>query len=98
MSCRSTRSLELSEERELSDGEEYNSRYRAYGRPQSRRGSLDLSRNLQPPMVRRIGSRQMLVLGDEASIHGNVPIRPSLRLAAEMLIVFHFPAGRVSRI
>jgi len=61
-------------DRELSDGEDFvnNTRYRSYSRPQSRRGSLDLSRGVQPmpPMVRRIGSRQMLVLGDEASIHG----------------------------
>lgn len=51
------------------------SRYRSCSQPPSRRGSIDYSnqsgQNQRPAlMVRRVGSRQMLVLGDEASIHG----------------------------
>lgn len=62
-------------DRELSDSDEAPpSRYKSYSQPPSRRGSIDLSNpsGSQRPalMVRRVGSRQMLVLGDEASIHG----------------------------
>ena len=63
-------------DRDLSDSEESPpSRYRSYSQPPSRRGSVDYSNQSGPNqrpalMVRRVGSRQMLVLGDEASIHG----------------------------
>ena len=58
------------EDRDYSDVEDFpNTIYHTMNRPQSRRGSGDLSRN--GPMVRRIGSRQMLVLGDDKSTHGN---------------------------
>ena len=59
-------------DRDLSDSDESPpTRYRSYSQPPSRRGSMDLTGQQRPAlMVRRVGSRQMLVLGDEASIHG----------------------------
>ncbi len=72
-------------DRDLSDSDEFaNARYRMYSQPTSRTGSVRIpsdgqqqQKQHQPPpppgptvMVRRVGSRQMLVLGDEASIHG----------------------------
>ena len=83
-------------DRDMSDSDDIqNSRYRSYSsHPTSRRSSVDLSPDgtasaaaatgdqQQRPalMVRRVGSRQMLVLGDEASIHGKT----------NFLIIFRF--------
>ena len=59
--------------REYSDPEEVPVRYRSNSLPQSRRGSSDLSDETHQPIVRRVGSRQMLVLGDDiSSIHGKM--------------------------
>ena len=73
-------------DRDLSDSEESPpSRYRSYSQPPSRRGSIDYSNQSGPNqrpalMVRRVGSRQMLVLGDEASIHGKKITRPVINV------------------
>ena len=60
--------------KEYSDPEEVPIRYRSNSLPQSRRGSFDMPEVTHQPIVRRVGSRQMLVLGDEhfSSIHGKI--------------------------
>ena len=95
-------------DRDLSDSEESPpSRYRSYSQPPSRRGSIDYSNQSGPNqrpalMVRRVGSRQMLVLGDEASIHGKKITCPVINVISLAHLVTNtiqlFSTGRVSKI
>ncbi len=80
-------------DRDLSDSEESPpTRYRSCSQPPSRRESIDYSNQSGPNqrpalMVRRVGSRQMLVLGDEASIHGKmIPLLSIGRYNSPLLV------------
>jgi hypothetical protein len=82
-------------DRDLSDSEESPpTRYRSCSQPPSRRESIDYSNQSGPNqrpalMVRRVGSRQMLVLGDEASIHGKmIPLLSIGRYSSPLLVHF----------